>query len=261
MNDHTHSDSIGFAELIPDLGVFIASLFAQQGLMKLRSGAATPGGYQQIAKTLTEQFMPDKTGKGIEDEIIFNEMTMFFTPPEKAKLFALLDAISKDEKRFLINTLAHWAAKYQKENKKSQKGPDGKDTVTGSAFMEPLTVDNPAVKFLRAILDDAETPRSIETLVDELRKSGMIQKSTRDKFIQKWKNYQERSGLTTEQFVVVLGNQFLEHHVLKKATVGPLGLCFAYAIGKGDLVQLGGIAPIKALWSKAFGRDKRNTKE
>lgn len=261
MNDHTHTDSIGFAELIPDLGVFIASLFAQQGLMKLRTGAATPNGYQQIAKSLTEQFMPEKTGKGIEDEIIFNEMLMFFTPPEKAKLFELLSTVSKDEKSFFINAIAHWAAKYQKENKKSQKGPDGKETVTGAAFMEPLTVDNPAVKFLHSLLEEPETPRSIETLVDELRKSGMIQKSTRDKFLQKWKSYQERSGFTAEQFVVVLGNQFLEHHVLKKATVGPLGLCFAYAIGKGDVVQLAGMQPIKALWSKAFGRDKRKTKE
>ena len=127
MDDHGHKDSIGLAELIPDMGVFIASLFAQQGLMKMRAGN-TGGGYQQIAKTLSEQFMPDKSGKGVEDEILFNEMLMFFSPAEKAKVFDLFAAISKDERRFLINTLALWAAKYQKEHRKV---PTEKKRVVG----------------------------------------------------------------------------------------------------------------------------------
>ncbi len=258
MDDHGHKDSIGLAELIPDMGVFIASLFAQQGLMKMRAGNAG-GGYQQIAKTLSEQFMPDKSGKGVEDEILFNEMLMFFSPAEKAKVFDLFAAISKDERRFLINTLALWAAKYQKEHKKAQKGPDGKETSGGSAFMEPLTEDNPAVKFMKAMVTESETPRTIEETIEELRKSGMIQQSLKDKFSLKWKAYQEESGKSTEEFITAIVDEMLHKHPTEKQTVGPLGLCFAYAIGKGDSVQLIGMKTTRAFFVQAFGRSKKRT--
>lgn len=223
------------------MGVLLASIF----LPKFFRGFSGTPGYKQVAETLAQQFMPHKNGRGFQDEILLAEITMLLSPDAKKKFVEILLKLSKGEKQFLSGSIALFAAKYQKEKKQTQKSPDGKDVAQTIASLEPLTTENPAIKFLEQILVGEE--RSVAETIELLRSKNMIHESFAGKVRVKYEKYKLDHGDSTDQVITELLGWIEKSAVMPKQKVGPLGLYFAFLMGRSDKVELAGKTSVKKL--------------